>query len=45
MVKTVVRELHWTPNKIDKLYLDDADYSGLEFWYNDVNEVNKSLKK
>jgi hypothetical protein len=44
MVQTVVREHHWQPNQINRLYLDDIDYNGLEFWYNDVVAVGKELK-
>lgn len=44
MVQTVVREHHWPPDKFKKLYLDDTDYLGLEFWYNDVIHVGKELK-
>ena len=39
MVKTVVREHHWNLEKIDELYLDKLDNSGLIFWYDDVLEV------
>lgn len=45
MIKSVVREHHWDINQIRKLYLDDQDYLGLEFWHNDVVEVGKELKK
>lgn len=45
MIKTVVREHHWTPNKIESLYLDDADFFGLKYWYNDILEVNDELDK
>ena len=31
-VALVVLELHWRPDEIDKLYLDDWDYNGLYFW-------------
>lgn len=44
MIRSVVREHHWTPETIDGLYLDDRDHHGLEYWYNDVSEVTKSLK-
>jgi len=44
MIKSVVREHHWTPDKIDSLYLDSRDHHGLEYWYNDVKEVSASLK-
>ena len=45
MIKTVVRAHHWGPEKIESLYLDDADFFGLEYWYNDtldhINQINK----
>lgn len=44
MVKTVAREYHWAPNIIGAFFIDDNDWHGLEFWYNDVNEMNKELK-
>lgn len=45
MIQTVVREHHWEPRQFKRLYLDDSDYNGLEFWYNDVVEVGNELKK
>lgn len=44
MIKSVVRAYNWTPDKIENLHLDDADFFGLEYWYNDVKEVDNSLK-
>ncbi len=45
MMKSVVREHKWLPEIIDGLYLDDADHFGLEFWYNDVKQMNDELKE
>jgi len=45
MVKTVVREFKWPPTVIDNLFVDDVDYKGLIFWYNDVAQVQKEIKK
>ena len=45
MVKTVVREHHWSMSEIERLYLDDADVFGLEYWYNDVKECVDKLKQ
>lgn len=45
MIKSVVRSHHWTPETIDGLYLDDADHFGLEYWFDDVLAVDKSLKQ
>lgn len=44
MIKTVVREYHWPPDHIGGLFIDDMDYKGLEFWYNDVIEVIEKIK-
>jgi len=45
MIKSVVREHHWIPNVVDELYVDKIDHHGLEFWYNDIDEVQKKLKE
>ena len=37
MIRSVVREHHWSPDQINALtYFDEEDINGLEFWYNDV---------
>ena len=41
----IVREHHFLPTEIDAFFLDDIDYHGLEYWYNDILEVNKELNK
>lgn len=41
MIKSVVREYHWAATQIDALFIDDIDYHGLIYWYNDVNELHK----
>jgi len=45
MVKTIIREYNWTPEIIDKMYLDDWDYHGIIWHYNDIVEVNKEIQK
>jgi hypothetical protein len=45
MVKTVVREHHWTPDYIADLYADEDDWHGLIWWYSDVVACHKELKK
>jgi hypothetical protein len=43
MIKTVVREHHWTPDQIAALSLyDETDPGSLEFWYNDCLEIHES---
>jgi hypothetical protein len=39
-----VREHHWPPNVIGGLFVDECDYSGLFYWYNDMAEVIDELK-
>lgn len=45
MIKSVVREHHWTPETINGLFLDEVDHFGLEYWYKDVVKVNKQLEQ
>jgi len=45
MVKSVVREHHWSPAHVGDLFIDQIDYLGLEFWYEDVIDMNKPRKK
>lgn len=44
MILSVVREHHWPPDKIGGLFVDDMDWLGLEFWYNDLRALNDELK-
>lgn len=41
MVKTVIREHHYSPQQIDCLFVDEIDYHGIRWLYNDIKEVNK----
>lgn len=45
MIKSVVREHHWQPDVIESLYLDDMDFLGLIYWYNDVIEHKRQVKE
>lgn len=44
MIKTVVREHKWAPDKIDALFVDSEDYHGLIYWYDDVVHCIKSAE-
>lgn len=44
MIRTVVREHGWPPDKIGGLFVDDQDYEGIEFWYNDCVKVSDEIK-
>jgi len=45
MIRNVVREHHWSPETIENLYLDDADFFALGYWNDDVQKVIEGLKK
>jgi coproporphyrinogen III oxidase len=45
MAKTIYREHHWPPSVIGGLYVDDIDYQGIEYIFNDIQEVYKATKK
>lgn len=45
MVKTVVREHHYSPFQIEEMFLDSEDFLGLEFWYDDVLQTIKEFKE
>lgn len=36
VITTVVRHTKFTPETIDKLYLDEIDHHGIIYWYNDA---------
>jgi len=40
-----VREFKWSPEIISNMYIDNASYEGLRYWYDDIVEVHKQLKK
>jgi hypothetical protein len=43
MIKSVVREYKFSPTDVGNLYIDEIDYRGLVFWYNDCLKINKDL--
>lgn len=45
MVKSIIREYHWTPKDIDNLFFDDDDYHGIFYIFNDLVEANEQVKK
>lgn len=42
-IRTVARLYKWTVTEIRKLYLDDLDYRGLYYWYEDAKEYIKQI--
>ena len=45
MVKTVVFRFKWPPNKIGGFFIDNLDYRGLVFWYDEVVEEYKEMAR
>lgn len=44
MIITVVTELHWKPEYIETLYVDEIDVYGLELWYFHFKELSDRIK-
>ena len=44
IVQTVVREFKWSPETVSEMYIDDACFKGLKYWYDDIVFVHKQLK-
>ena len=45
MIKTVVREHHFSPAQVGDFYFDAIDYQGLEWYYDDICKVIDEMKK
>lgn len=45
MIKSVVRVYKFEPEKVGSLFVDDLDYLGLEYWFNDAKEYIKEIAK
>lgn len=39
----MVGEHHYTPSDIDAFFLDEIDYHGLLFWYEDIKDTSKKI--
>ena len=44
IIKSIIREHHFPPQVIDALFVDDQDYHGLEWWYNDVRQAGEEFE-
>ena len=44
MIRSCVRVYKWTPKDFESLYLDDADFFGLEYWFNDALDFDEGIK-
>lgn len=45
MIKSVVRVFKFDPEKIGNLFIDEIDYLGLVYWFNDSQEYVKEISK
>ena len=45
VIKSLVRFHHWTPQQLSEMYIDDEDYLGLLYWYEDLKDYDKEVKK
>jgi len=37
--------MKWAPEILGALFIDDRDYEGILFWYNDIKEQADKIKK
>ena len=44
MIVSIARNYYWTPDEIEKLFVDRIDYKGLVYWYDDAREMQKEIK-
>jgi hypothetical protein len=44
MIKSIVYEYHWTPEVISNLYVDDLDFKGIVYWYEELRRIDKEMK-
>jgi len=44
MIISCVREYHWSPETINKMFLDADDWMGIETWYNDIKYLAQKYK-
>jgi hypothetical protein len=45
MIKSIVYEYHWTPKVISNMFVDDYDFKGLIYWYDELIRIDKQMKK
>ncbi|NCX55601.1 MAG: hypothetical protein EBW87_00160 [Burkholderiaceae bacterium] len=44
IIKTIVRQYHWSPAQIGDLFFDREDYYGIMYWHDDAVEVNREME-
>ena len=45
VIISVAQEMRYTPEVIDRMYVDDIDHHGIMFWYNHFKEQRAELDK
>jgi hypothetical protein len=45
MIMSIVDYHHWTPKTIKKMYVDDYDFEGIIYWYDELVRIDKESKK
>lgn len=45
LIQSIGRNYHWEPKVYESLYLDDADFFGIYYWYEDVMEEEVEIEK
>jgi len=44
-IKSVVRHTQYSPQEIEKLFVDEIDFRGLIYWYNDAKHASQQIKE
>jgi len=42
---SIVDYHHWTPKTIKKMYVDDYDFEGIIYWYDELVRIEKLKPK
>ena len=45
VIKSIVDYYHWTPKTIAKMYCDDFDFKGINYWYDELIRIEKMKPK
>jgi hypothetical protein len=43
MITSVVNEYKWSPAIIGDFFIDNHDFEGLEFWYDEVIKIDQKI--
>lgn len=42
---SIVDYHHWPPSEIEKMFVDDLDFKGIVYWYDELVRLNKIMKQ